>query len=91
MEEYVAGSFVKYINNDGKCVDPPYGSSDECKQVFAKAQCLVHHSYHASQKKLMLLEIQGSKYNIYDPEMPQITSWMMRAMNYTFAVAIAHR
>ena len=27
VEEYVAGSFVKYVNNDGKCVDPPYGSS----------------------------------------------------------------
>lgn len=68
IEEYVPGSFVKYINNNGKCVDPADGSTNEYKELFAKAQCLVHHSYHASEKKLMLLDIQGSKYNLYDPE-----------------------
>lgn len=68
IEEYVPGSFVKYVNNDGKCVSPPDESTDEMKELFAKAQCFVHHSYHSSDKKLMLLDIQGSKYNLYDPE-----------------------
>ena len=53
VEEYVPGSFVKIINNDGQCMEPPEGANYECKQLFAKEQCLVHYTYCASEKKLM--------------------------------------
>ena len=49
IEEYVPGSFVKYINNDGKCRYPHDGCSDEYKELFEKAQCLVHYSYDISE------------------------------------------
>ena len=40
----------------------------EFDEVYEKAQCLVHYSYQISEKKLMLLDIQGSFFKLYDPE-----------------------
>ena len=68
IKEYVPGLFVKYVNNDGKCVNPGDECNDEYREFFEKAQCLVHYSYNVSEQKLMLLDIQGSKYDVYDPE-----------------------
>ena len=68
VEEYVSGSFMKIINNNGESAEPPEGASSSCKQLFAKAQCLVHYTYFSTEKKLMLLDIQGSDYTLYDPE-----------------------
>lgn len=68
IEEYVPGTFAKIVNNDGQCIKPPEGASDQCNEIFAKAQCLVHYTYHSSEKKLMLLDIQGSDFTLYDPE-----------------------
>ena len=42
--------------------------SVEFDEVYEKAQCLVHYSYQISEKKLMLLDIQGSFFKLYDPE-----------------------
>ncbi len=33
-----------------------------------KADCLVHYSYQKSNEQLMLLDIQGSNYSLFDPE-----------------------
>ena len=68
MEKYVPVNFVKYINNDGTFTYPHNKCSDEYKELFETTQCLVHYSYNTSQKKLMLLDIQGSKFDFYDPE-----------------------
>ena len=68
VEEFVPGDFVKYINNNGDCCSPPGECTTEYKDVFLKAECLVHYSYEYSKHKLMLLDIQGSKYQLYDPE-----------------------
>lgn len=65
VEEFVPGDFVKYINNDGDCVESPDKEYDE---IFEKAHCLVHFSYLYSKRKLMILDVQGSKYQLYDPE-----------------------
>ena len=64
VEEYVEGEFQKYVNN-GMCITSPAEGFDE---IYAKAQCLVHFSYHISERKLMLLDIQGSSFKLYDPE-----------------------
>ena len=40
----------------------------EFDEVYEKAQCLVHYSYQISEKKLMLLDIQGSFFKLYNPE-----------------------
>ncbi len=65
VEEYVPGVFCKYINNDGEIIEPDDIESDE---IFQKAQCLVHFTYIYSEKRLMVLDIQGSAYKLYDPE-----------------------
>lgn len=68
VEEYIEGTFMKYVNNDGECIRPPEPCSMDCMEVFAKAQTLVHYSYCASNNKMMVLDIQGSMYRLYDPE-----------------------
>ena len=65
VEEYVEGEFQKYVNNNGTCITSPAEGFDE---IYAKAQCLVYFSYHISERKLMLLDIQGSSLKLYDPE-----------------------
>ena len=36
--------------------------------IIDKAECLVHYSYIQSSKKLMLVDLQGAGYHLYDPE-----------------------
>ena len=61
IEEFIGGEFIKYINNNGiLCGD----ASDGRK----KAESLAHFSYEASQKELMLLDMQGCGYQLFDPE-----------------------
>ena len=55
------GKFVKYINNDGEIIV----SGNE---VASKAEAFVHFTYVKSQKAVMVLDIQGTGYNLYDPE-----------------------
>ena len=67
VEEFVPGEFTKYINNDGLCTRPSeinYG----VEEVFQKAECFAHYTYVTSNHKFMLLDIQGSEYSLYDPE-----------------------
>ena len=62
IEEYISGCFIKYMNNTGQlCVD----QDDEFGK---KSECLAHFSYEKSQQKLMVVDIQGSENNLYDPE-----------------------
>ena len=68
VEEYVEGEFQKYVNNNGMCITSPADGFDE---IYAKAQCLVHFSFPISERKLMLLDIQGSSFKLYDPELQQ--------------------
>ena len=65
IEEFVQGEFHKYVNNNGFHIP---STSVEFDEVYEKAQCLVHHSYQISEKKLMLLDVQGSFFKLYDPE-----------------------
>lgn len=62
VEEYVEGKFDKYINNDGKLCYCGH------KIISEKAECLAHYSYEKSNHELMLLDIQGCGYRLFDPE-----------------------
>ena len=42
--------------------------SEEFYSIYKKAECLVHYNCIKFQKKLMLLDIQGSSNTLYDPE-----------------------
>lgn len=74
IEEYVDGQVYKYVNNDDNCMPAPI---DEMSVVYKKAQCLVQYSYVKFQKRLMLLDLQGSYYMLYDPEIA--TSQLVKA------------
>ena len=64
LERYVDGQCFKYVNNNGICPAPEEGMED----LFEKGQALAHFSWVFSDKKLLLLDIQGSGYCLYDPE-----------------------
>ena len=66
--EFIPGSFSKIINNNGVTSLFPDDSEDYLKEALLKAECLVHYSYQSSGKKLMLLDIQGMGYKLFDPE-----------------------
>ena len=51
IEEFVQGEFHKYVNNNGFHIP---STSVEFDEVYEKAQCLVHHSYQISEKKLLV-------------------------------------
>ena len=62
IEEWIPGDFVKYINNTGAvCYTQP-------DVIGEKAESLSHYSYAKSNRKLMLLDVQGNGYNMFDPE-----------------------
>jgi hypothetical protein len=62
VEGFIDGNFVKYTNNNGAlCVK-------ESDIIGQKAQCLSHFSYEKSTQKVMILDVQGSGYKLFDPE-----------------------
>ena len=62
IEKFIPGEFSKYVNNDGT-INFEYQND---KRLMAETLC--HYSYYKSEKKLMLLDIQGSNWDLYDPE-----------------------
>lgn len=84
VEEFVPGPFAKLINNDGQTAKLPEEADDELKDLFEKAECLVHYTYASSNEKLMLLDIQGSGYCLYDPEIATDEIMDARSMEFYF-------
>ena len=64
VEQYVDGDFIKYINNDGSI---GVTASPGKKFMYEKAEALVHFSYQESNGKLLLVDLQGSGYNLLGP------------------------
>ena len=62
MEEFISGKFNKYTNNNGDLF------AEESDIIGQKAECLSHFSYEKSEKKLLLVDVQGSGYDFFDPE-----------------------
>lgn len=60
IEEYIDGNFVKYINNNGDICDGG--------EICDKAEAFAHFTYEKSEGKLIVLDIQGAGYTLYDPE-----------------------
>ena len=68
IQEYVPGEFTKYTNSNGKSVAIPDAATSILKELYAKAQCLVHDSNVVTDHKLVFLDIQGAEFTLYDPE-----------------------
>ena len=66
VEVFIEGEFVKHINNTGHIVETN-GS-----EVAAKAESFSHFTYVKSGKCLMVLDLQGTGYSLYDPEIASV-------------------
>ena len=64
VELYVEGDFIKYVNNDGQIGQLIPGK----KMLYEKAEALTHFSHEESDGRLLLVDLQGSGYKLYDPE-----------------------
>lgn len=64
VEEFIPGEFTKFINNNGAIVPGTVKDFDRA----LKAECLCHYTYIRSEKKLILLDIQGAGFTLFDPE-----------------------
>ena len=62
LEEFIAEIFTKHINNTGDV------RGDITSAICKKAACLAHYSFQQSEKKLMVLDIQGCNNHLFDPE-----------------------
>ena len=67
VEELIQGSFVKHVNNNGHIC------GDTSNPVCNKAECLAHYSYERSNNELMVVDIQGCDYFLFDPEIASQT------------------
>jgi len=65
VEQFVPGEFKKCVNNDGPCYAP---LMEDHQEVCTKAECLAHFSYTFSERKMMFVDLQGSMFKLYDPE-----------------------
>ena len=62
VEEFIDRvDVVKFINNNGIVCE-------EDTTLCKKAQAFSHFTYETSEGKVMVLDIQGSGYTLYDPE-----------------------
>ena len=52
---------VFVVNNDGSICEP-------CSELTEKAERLAHFSYCKSNNQLMVVDMQGSGYTLFDPE-----------------------
>ncbi|KAK6178623.1 hypothetical protein SNE40_011155 [Patella caerulea] len=64
IEKYIPGDFKKYINNTGVIVK----ANTPDLELSLKAESFVHFTYERSDHSLMVVDIQGSEYKLYDPE-----------------------
>ena len=68
LEEYIEGAFVKYVNNNGCSAGSLNSSVTKENVILDKAEAFVRYSYFITERKMMLLDIQGSGYFLCDPE-----------------------
>ena len=61
VEEFIEGGFTRYINDNRELI-----VSDS--EILKKAESLAHFSYECSEKEIMILDMQGSGYHLFDPE-----------------------
>ena len=66
IEKYLPGTFFKYVNNDGN-INLEYKTPD---RLMAATLC--HFSYVKSKFSLMLVDIQGTGLDLFDPEIATV-------------------
>ena len=61
-KECIKGDFKKYLNHTGI-------NCGEQGDIAGKAECLAHYSYEKSERRMLLVDLQGSGNGLFDPEM----------------------
>ena len=64
VEQFIPGNFCKYINNNGQIAE----STEEQQDLLQKAEYFVRFSFVYSNNQLMVLDLQGVGYQLFDPE-----------------------
>ena len=67
VEQFLPGTFQKYINNDEAIVNGVKTSADGLKKV----EEFVHYSQKKSEGNLRVLDVQGIGNVLCDPEIPK--------------------
>jgi hypothetical protein len=62
VEEFIEGTFKKYLNNNGMLCDHDTSTLQE------KCENLAHFSYEQSDHELIIVDMHGSEYSLFDPE-----------------------
>ena len=65
IEEFIKGDFKKYLKNTGI-------NCGEQGDIAGKAECLAHYSYEKSERKMLLVDLQGSGNGLFDPEIVKV-------------------
>ena len=68
MERFLDSEFTKYVNNDGSPCQKVLGKSS----LFKEAEALVQFSYETSNKKFLVVDLEGADYKLYDPDIATI-------------------
>ena len=80
IEEFIPGSFLKYVNNDGRIVvGPP-------EELVIKAECLARFSLVKSEEELRLVDIQGCGYELCDPQIASVQSLVGTKNYFRFSI-----
>ena len=69
LEEYIPGSFHKYINNNGQI---NYQLSGRFTELLCKTECFAQYTYKSTKQNMMVLDLQGIDYNLCDPELATV-------------------
>ena len=67
LEDHIPGNFSKFINNNGEII-----YDENKKELIAKDECLCHYSFVKSEGELLLVDIQGCDYFLFDPEIASV-------------------
>ena len=78
-QEYTDGNFVKYVNNDSTTCK----GNNRDQQI--KAESLVHYSFIKSNKKMLVVNIQGAIGNpTADPEITTLSGHFDEEKHFLF-------
>ena len=80
IEEFCSGEFFKFINNTGEIMKHKFLDMQE------KAETLAHFSYIKSEKNLIITDIQGCGFKLFDPEIATVESPFDKEQKLLFCV-----
>ena len=66
IEQVIEGKFTKYINNTGEIL------VNDNSSIALKAESFAHYSYVKSDEQLIVVDIQGVGFCLFDPEIASV-------------------